>query len=116
MNKHLVLLAALTLAAPAAFAGGDAASGKQIVDRTCAACHSANGISNKGQDPQPPILAGQYKDYIIQALHEYKNGGRNNPIMKGMAADLSEDDIRNLAEYFASLPGPLHTIPQGGEH
>jgi cytochrome c553 len=112
MNKHLVLLAALTLAAPAAFA--DAASGKQIVDRTCAACHSANGISNKGQDPQPPILAGQYKDYIIQALHEYKLNQRKGSPMNAMAAPLSEQDIKDVAEYFSSLPGPLGTLPHGG--
>jgi cytochrome c553 len=114
MNKSFVILAAagLMFCAQAAFADGDAATGKDKA-QACAACHGADGLSTSDQFP---ILAGQYKDYIIQALHEYKNGGRNNPIMKGMAADLSEDDIRNLAEYFASLPGPLHTIPQGGEH
>ena len=112
MNKQLVLLAALTLTAPAAFA--DAAAGKQIVDRTCAACHSANGISNKGQDPQPPILAGQYKDYIIQALHEYKLNQRKGSPMNAMAAPLSEQDIKDVAEYFSSLPGPLDNIPQAG--
>ncbi len=111
MNKHLVLLVALTLAAPAAFA--DAAAGKQIVDRTCAACHSANGISNKGQDPQPPILAGQYKDYIIQALHEYKLNQRKGSPMNAMAAPLSEQDIKDVAEYFSSLPSPLGTLPHG---
>jgi cytochrome c553 len=113
MNKHLILLAALILAAPAAFAGGDAASGKQIVDRTCAACHSANGISNKGQDPQPPILAGQYKDYIIQALHEYKLNQRKGSPMNAMAAPLSEQDIKDVAEYFSNLPGPLGNLPHG---
>jgi len=63
---------------------------------------------------QFPILAGQYKDYIIQALHEYKSGARTNSIMKGMASGLSEDDIQNLAQYFSGLPGPLHPIPQAG--
>ena len=112
MNKQFVLLAALALTAPAACA--DAAAGKQIVDRTCAACHSANGISNKGQDPQPPILAGQYKDYIIQALHEYKLNQRKGSPMNAMAAPLSEQDIKDVAEYFSSLPGPLDNIPQAG--
>jgi len=112
MNKTSVILAAagLLLSAQTAFADGDAAAGKDKA-QACAACHGANGISTSDQFP---ILAGQYKDYIIQALHEYKDGGRNNPIMKGMAAGLTDDDIRNLAEYFSSLPGPLHTIPQGG--
>ena len=115
MNKSFAILAAGLLLSGlfttgAAFADGDAAAGKDKA-QTCAACHGANGISTSDQFP---ILAGQYKDYIIQALHEYKNGGRNNPIMKGMAAGLTEDDIQNLAEYFSSLPGPLHSIPQGG--
>jgi cytochrome c553 len=114
MNKHIILLVALSLAAPAAFAGGDAAAGKQIVDRTCAACHGANGISNKGQDPQPPILAGQYKDYIIQALHEYKLNQRKGSPMNAMAAPLTEQDIKDVAEYFSSLPGPLDNIPTAG--
>ena len=96
MKKHLILAAGLVLASGAAFADGDAAHGKQLVDGTCAACHGANGISTSDQFP---ILAGQYKDYLIQALHEYKNGGRNNPIMKGMASGLSDQDIKDVAEY-----------------
>ena len=114
MKKHMLLAAALTLAAPAAFADGNAAAGKEIAERTCAACHNANGISNKGQDPQPPILAGQYKDYIIQALHEYKLNQRKGSPMNAMVAPLSEDDIKDVAEYFSNLPGPLGTLPEGG--
>ena len=106
----LILAAGLLVTAQAALADGDAAAGKDKA-QTCAACHGLNGISTS---PQFPILAGQYKDYIIQALHEYKSGARTNPIMKGMASGLSEDDIQNLAEYFSGLPGPLHTIPQAG--
>ncbi len=112
MNKSFTILAAagLLLATQAACADGDIAAGKDKA-QACAACHGLNGL---GTSDQFPVLAGQYKDYLIQALHEYKNGQRTNPIMKGMAADLTDDDILNLAEYFASLPGPLHSIPQGG--
>ena len=112
MKQSFAILAALglMLSAQATLADGDAAAGKDKA-QTCAACHGANGISTSDQFP---ILAGQYKDYIIQALHEYKDGQRNNPIMKGMASGLSDDDIRNLAEYFSGLPGPLNNIPKGG--
>jgi len=112
MKQSFTILAALGLMlfTQAALADGDAAAGKDKA-QTCAACHGANGISTSDQFP---ILAGQYKDYIIQALHEYKDGQRNNPIMKGMAGGLSDDDIRNLAEYFSGLPGPLNNIPKGG--
>ena len=116
MNKHIALALVLSIAAPAALAHGDAASGKELAGKTCAACHNANGISNKGQDPQPPILAGQYKDYIIQALHEYKLNQRKGSPMNAMVAPLSEQDIKDLAEYFSGLPGPLDTIPDGHKH
>ena len=109
-KPYAILAAGLLLAAPAAFADGDVAAGKDKA-QTCAACHGLNGISSSDQFP---ILAGQYKDYLIQALHEYKSGARTNSIMKGMAAGLSEDDIQNLAQYFSGLPGPLHPIPQAG--
>jgi cytochrome c553 len=109
MKKNYMILAAagLALAAQAARADGDVQAGQQK-SQACAACHGANGISSSDQFP---ILAGQYKDYIVQALHEYKDGGRNNPIMKGMAANLSDQDIKDLAAYFSSLPGPLHPLP-----
>jgi cytochrome c553 len=116
MNTHRILFAAaLALAAPAAFADGNADNGKQLFEgHGCAGCHGGKGVSNKGQDPQPPILAGQYKDYIIQALHEYQKGERNSVVMKGMAAPLSDQDIKDLAEYLSALPGPLGTLPKGG--
>jgi cytochrome c553 len=80
-------------------AQGDPAAGKQK-SAACAACHGPDGL---GVQPIYPRLAGQFPDYLAQALHEYKNGNRENPIMKGMAAGLSDQDIQDLAAYFASL-------------
>ncbi len=68
----------------------------------CAACHGANGIS---VSPEFPKLAGQYYDYLVQAITEYQNGGRKNPIMKGMAANLKPADMEDLAAYFAAQNG-----------
>ncbi len=112
MKTSFAILAAagLLLSTQAALADGDAAAGKEKA-QTCAACHGLNGLSSSDQFP---ILAGQYKDYLIQALHEYKSGERSNSIMKGMASGLSDQDIKDLAEYFSGLPGPLNNIPQGG--
>jgi len=113
MNKHIIALAAFSLAAPA-FADGNAASGKQLFEaHACVSCHGKEGVSPKGQDPQPPVLAGQYKDYIIQALHEYKLNQRKGSPMNAMAAPLSEEDIKDLAEYLSALPGPLDNLPHG---
>lgn len=109
------LAAVLALVSGAAFASGDAAAGKQK-SATCAACHGPDG--NATADRQYPRLAGQYQDYIAQALHEYKDGHRKNAIMAGMAAALTDKDIDNLAAYYASLPGKLsdlHGKVQGGD-
>jgi cytochrome c553 len=66
---------------------------------TCMACHLADG--NRGA-PANPILAGQFPEYLEKQLHEYKSGKRQNAIMQGMAAILSDDDIRNVAAFYAS--------------
>jgi len=77
--------------------------------QTCAACHGADGNSVA---PTNPILAGQYKSYIKQALLSYKSGERQNPIMTGFAAGLSDSDISKLAEYFSDQKGNIRTAPR----
>lgn len=75
--------------------------------QTCVACHGNDGV---GLTPDYPNLAGQHEDYIRQALHSYKSGIRKNPIMSGMAAALTEQDIRELAKYYSSQrPGVCST-------
>ena len=59
--------------------------------------------------PEYPKLAGQYPDYLAKALRDYKSGARKNPIMAGMAAGLTQKDIDDLAEYYATLPPVLQT-------
>jgi cytochrome c553 len=68
----------------------------------CQACHGPQGIS---VSPAFPNLAGQNVDYIMEALHQYKNGRRKNPIMQGQVANLSERDIGDLAAYFSGQHG-----------
>jgi len=101
--KHLTtpIVLALLLVSGLASAKGDAEAGKTKAG-PCAACHGPDG--NAGIDPQYPRLAGQYRDYIVQALHEYKKGDRKNPIMAGFAATLSDADIDDLAVYYSKLP------------
>lgn len=105
MNIKLKLLtaflAALILPAGGAMAGGDPESGKQK-SQTCTSCHGENGMSIS---PQYPHLAGQYEDYLVQALRDYRDGDRDNAIMKGFAAGLSNEDIDDLAAYFSSQEG-----------
>ena len=73
---------------------------------TCFACHGEGGVSAATIWPS---LAGQHKDYIIQALKEYKGSLRKDAVMGGMAAPLTAQDIEELATYFSSQPG-LFTV------
>lgn len=87
----------------------DIEAGK-VKSQTCQACHGPDG--NGTGDPQYPKIAGQHHDYIEKALKDYRSGARKNAIMAGFAGTLSDDDIKNLAAYFASQAGPLSTLPQ----
>jgi cytochrome c553 len=80
----------------------DAGAGKAAV---CGACHGADGNSS---DPQYPKLAGQHERYVARHLALFKAGERQNPVMLGFVAALSEQDMHDLGAYFASkqaLPG-----------
>jgi cytochrome c553 len=87
-------------------ASADAESGKAKVAQVCAACHGPDG--NQPSAPDQPILAGQYADYLAKALHDYKTGKRNNPIMKAFAAQLSKQDMEDLAAWFSGQKSRLH--------
>jgi cytochrome c553 len=101
MNKTLILaVAALGLSAAAQ--AGDVNAGRKLSD-TCVACHGKDGKTPV--DPSYPKLAGQYADYLEKALLDYNTGARKNAIMAGIAKPLSKADIKNLAAYYASLPG-----------
>ncbi len=100
-------VAGLSASTPAmASVHGNAAAGKDKA-KVCAACH---GDGNKTLDGTYPKLAGQYPDYLSKALHDYKAGKRKNVIMGGQAANLSEQDIADLTEYFGSLSGGIHDL------
>jgi cytochrome c553 len=73
----------------------------------CAACHGATGVSIV---PNYPILAGQYPDYLRREIAEYKDGGRKNPIMSGMAATIKDSDVEALAAYFSKMQPALGTL------
>jgi cytochrome c553 len=105
MRILLSLAAALLLAHGSAQAGGDIDAGK-AKSASCAACHGADGNS---PTTAFPIIAGQYQDYLIRAMEDYKTGKRGNPIMAGFAAPLSDQDRADLAAFFASRKSSLYT-------
>lgn len=102
MKKFVVIAATCALlgSATAALAAGDATAGK-AKSATCAACHGPDGNSTIAQYPK---LSGQSADYLVKQLQEFKSGARANPIMLGMVAPLSAQDMEDLAAYFASQP------------
>ncbi|HEY0879835.1 MAG TPA: cytochrome c [Zeimonas sp.] len=107
MNSRFVALGAVLAAAAFALPAQaqDIEAGRQKADEVCAACHGKDG--NTPIDPSYPKIAGQYSDYIEHSLLDYKNDRRKNPIMGAQAKSLSRADIRNLAAYYASLPGTI---------
>ena len=79
--------------------------GEELALKQCAACHGKDFVT--GIDPTYPKLAGQYQDYLEKVLRDYKSGARQNPIMNGIAKELTRDDIRNVSAYLSALSGPL---------
>ena len=65
-----------------------------------------------GITPDYPSLSGQHADYIERALHDYKKGGRTNPIMAGMANSLTDQDILELAHFYSAKTPALETLPK----
>lgn len=97
--KFLAFFLFLAAFSSTAFAQGDPANGKSKAG-LCVACHGANGISVA---PNYPNLAGQKAEYLEAQLKAYRDGERQNPIMAPQAASLSDQDIADLAAYYASL-------------
>lgn len=95
-----ILTASFTLTSPATAMGleGDVQAGKKL-STSCAACHGADGNS---ASPAFPNIAGQPFKYTAYQLEAYRDGGRDNAIMAPQAAGLSDQDIADLAAYYAA--------------
>lgn len=94
----------VTHASEEAHAKADPAKGKIVAESICVACHGADGNSPTSANPH---LAGQVPEYIYKQLKNFKAvdgkpAARNNPIMAGMAAPLSDEDMQNVAAWFGS--------------
>ncbi|MDN3545139.1 MAG: c-type cytochrome [Roseateles asaccharophilus] len=105
MKTAAILLSGFTFAAAALASGApaaakpDLAKGQATATQLCAACHTVDG--SRGS-PANPILQGQHPEYLAKQLHEFKDGKRKNAVMQGMAATLSDEDIRNVSAFYAS--------------
>lgn len=97
-----LLLGAMPLAQAADLEAGKAKA------QPCQACHGADG--NTPLDATYPKLAGQHASYLEKSLKDYRSGARANAIMAGFATTLTDEDIKNISAYYASLPGDLHDL------
>lgn len=86
---------ALLASAPAQ-AAGDAVAGKDKA-RACQVCHGKGGVST---NPTYPILAGQHAKYLVKQLKAFRSGTRKDPIMNGIAAPMSDQDMEDVSAFF----------------
>ena len=99
MRIGLFILSGFALISPAStFAKGDPEAGRAKA-LTCSACHGQDGNS---VNPEWPNLAGQHEKYIVKALRSYKDGTRNVVLMTSQVAGLSDQDMEDVAAFFAS--------------
>jgi len=112
MKKILVGVVALTLLAACAKEPEptklvlNLAAGKAIAEADCSYCH---GMDGRGATSEIPNLTAQPTEYLIEALHAYRDGGRQHAALQDMTADMSEADIANISGYYSSLP-PLDHV------
>ena len=99
MRLFIAAALAATLGSATALAGGDPTAGKKK-SMSCAACHGANGMAVL---PNAGNLAGQPVQYLKKALHDFKTGARKQENMTVVAQSLSDQDIEDLAAYYAAF-------------
>ena len=98
---------ALVGATPAA-ADGDAKAGRQKALQ-CQTCH---GLDGQSKLPDAPNLAGQTEVYLVKALKDYRGGARKNEMMSLVVRNLKDEDIADLAAYFAAIPVTVGPPPR----
>ena len=108
MNKTILFAvaasAALTCSSSGAqtVAAGDAAKGSQKTQK-CTGCHGIEGWRTAYPEVyRVPRIGGQHEAYLVKALQEYKSGERTHPSMRAIAASLSDQDMADLAAYYAT--------------
>lgn len=107
-NRFAIALGCVLALTFGTLQAGDPAAGEQK-SKACAGCHGPDGNS---ASPLYPRIAGQYETYLLQALKDYKSGARKNAIMAGLVATLSDQDLEDLAAYYAAQEGLFNTTTQ----
>jgi len=104
MRLKTILLAAIAGAViwsgPAQSDEADPVRGEQIA-ATCMGCHAVQGSRNAYPSYRVPRIGGQNAQYMVDALKAYQAGTRNHPTMRAQAANLTEQDMRDISAYFS---------------
>ena len=100
--------AAIAVAAAQAAAAADAKAGRQKALQ-CQTCH---GLDGQAKLPEAPSLAGQTEVYLAKTLKDYRSGARQNEMMSLVARNLKDDDIADLAAYYAAIPVTVGPPPK----
>ena len=107
MRGLILGLAALVVTSSFAQAAGDSTAGRKVMVQ-CQACHGTDGL---GRGPYAPNIAGQKYDYLIHALMSYKLGQRKSQMMSVVVKKLSDEDIVNVAAYYAAIKITVEVPP-----
>ena len=91
----------LSLTPAIAFSAGNAAAGES----KSAICHACHGPTGRSVQPIYPNIGGQHQDYLVKTLQGFRDGSRQNAIMNGFAANLSDADIEDISAWYASQEG-----------
>ena len=103
--NHSKLIAVIAFAAAFSASAADPEAGK-TKSATCAACH---GVTGSSSNPMWPSLGGQHESYIVQQLQAFQSGLRSDPMMTPMAMGLAEQDMQDIAAYYAQQTPPTLT-------
>ena len=119
MHSQASSMSEQDMADMAVYLAGDSVLTKSVSDvpatarpkasEVCVACHGTNGV---GITADYPTISGQHKDYMVRAPVDYKKGRRKNAIMGGMAAQLTAEDIEQLAAYYSQQKPALEIVPK----
>jgi len=96
--KSTIAVTLLSLIPAIALSAGNAGAGKT----KSAVCHACHGTTGKSVQPIYPNLGGQHQDYLSKTLYDFRDGTRQNAIMNGFAANLSDADIEDISAWYAS--------------
>lgn len=104
LSYTLVSITAAMLLGVTTTYAADVKRGEEL-SQTCLGCHGAPGLRNPGPVYQIPMIGGQHASYIVSALQAYKSKERGHATMQAQAASLSEQDMADIAAFFASMSG-----------